>query len=332
MSGSDRSSLRKIVRGGATPRILDLWSVHRRYHATLEYAAKPFFRNVRLNAAFLLKHTVRPHDRPYLHTDNPVATKLIIPVSIDDLMMGGHSFFVEEKGFDRRLREFLGVGPANAKFDADLERIKELAKLPSFDPFLLAERYANADRPVARFYFNISPGEQAAMLAHVTRQIFGIVNLAFNNEILTPEDDRAKRFAKQLLDGGSDAKLSALRKTLGMSEDQYEAGLFGWKGILYYRWRIRQTRDELRRFLIELNDVTVRGATAEEHQEINDTRRAILGMVKDRWRALTSVTDDYDSIYNRFCQGCDPTAIRTSCSRPTPISSNSAATCRRSPT
>lgn len=170
------------------------------------------------------------------------------------------------------------------------------------------------------------------MLAHVTRQIFGIVNLAFNNEILTPEDDRAKRFAKQLLDGGSDAKLSALRKTLGMSEDQYEAGLFGWKGILYYRWRIRQTRDELRRFLIELNDVTVRGATAEEHQEINDTRRAILGMVKDRWRALTSVTDDYDSIYNRFCQGCDPTAIRTSCSRPTPISSNSAATCRRSPT
>ncbi len=64
MSGSDRSSLRRIVRGGATPRILDLWSIHRKYGQTLEFAAKPFFRNIRLNASFMLKHTVRPMTAP----------------------------------------------------------------------------------------------------------------------------------------------------------------------------------------------------------------------------------------------------------------------------
>jgi hypothetical protein len=310
MSGSDRSSLRRIIRGGATPRILDLWSIHRRFGETLEYAAKPFFKNARLNASFLIKHTVRPHDRPYLLTENPVATKLIIPVSTDDLAMGGHSFFVEEKGFDRRLKEFLGTGSINPQFDADLARVKELAAMPSFDPFLLADRYANSDRPVARFYFNIAPDEQEAMLAHVTRQIFGIVSMAFDDDILNPDDDRARKFARQLLDGQDRERLAGLRETLGMDEAQYEEGIFGWKGLLYYRWRIREARDDLRRFLIELNDVTVRGATWEENKEVSDIRRAILKMSKDRWRALTSVIDDYDSQYARFCEGGDPTAIR----------------------
>lgn len=310
MNGSDRSSLRRIVRGGATPRILDLWSIRRRYSDTLEYAAKPFFRNARLNACFLIKHTVRPHDRPYLLTENPVATKMIIPVSMDDLSMGGHSFFVEEKGFDRRLREFLGTGSVNPEFDTDLNRIKELAGMPSFDPFLLADRYASCERPVARFYFNISPDEQEAMLSHVTRQIFGIVSMAFDDEILNPDDDRARKFARHLLDGQDRERLSGLRETLGMKEDQYEQGIFGWKGILYYRWRIREARDDLRRFLGELNDVTVRGATWEENKEVSDIRRAILDMAKDRWRALTAVIDNYDSEYARFCDGGDPTAIR----------------------
>lgn len=310
MSGSDRSSLRRIVRGGATPRILDLWSVRRRYGETLEMAAKPFFRNARLNSSFILKHTVRPHDRPYLLSENPVATKLIIPVSIGDLSMGGHSFFVEEKGFERRLKEFLGVGVLNKHYDTDLARVKELAALPSFDPFLLADRYAAAERPVARFYFNISQDEQEAMLGHVTRQIIGIVSLAFGDVEIRPEDERVRKFARQLLEGEDGAKLVGLCETLGMSETQYEAGLFGWKGILYYRWRIRDAKADLRRFVIELNDTIVRGATGEEGREIDAIRKTILDSAKARWTALTAVMEKYDREYDRFCKGGDGSALR----------------------
>jgi hypothetical protein len=311
MSGSDRSSLRRIVRGGATPRILDLWSIRRRYGETLEIAAKPFFRNARLNAAFVLKHTVRPHDKPYLLTENPVATKLIIPVSIEDLSMGGHSFFVEEKGFERRLKAFLGVGALNRHYDEDLARVKELAAMPSFDPFLLADRYSGGARPVARFYFNISADEQDAMLGNVTRQILGIVGLAFGDEDIRPEDDRVRKFARQLLDGeDSGQKLAGLRETLGMSEAEYEDGIFGWKGILYYRWRARDVRDDLRRFVIELNDTVVRGATPEESGDVNEIRKAILATARERWQALTAVMEDYDREYDRFCKGGDATALR----------------------
>ncbi len=311
MSGSDRQSLRRIVRGGATPRILDLWSIQRRYGETLEMAAKPFFRNPRLNAAFFLKHTVRPHDKPYLYTENPVATKIIIPVSIEDLGMGGHSFFVEEKGFEVRLKAFLGVGALNKHYDLDLARIRELAEIPSFDPFLMADRYIKGERPIARFYFNISPNEQEAMLGNVTRQICGMVRLAFGDEHIQADDDRARRFAEQLLDSSDTERLSGLRQVLGMDEEQYEQGIFGWKGILYYRWRLREVKDDLRQFLIALNDVIIRGAKPGENKEINEIRKAILEKVRERWTALTAIMDDYDSEYLRFCAGADPTALRS---------------------
>ena len=309
MSGSDRQSLKRIVRGGATPRILDLWSIRRRYGETLEIEAKPFFRNPRLNACFLLKHTVRPHERHYLYTEQPVATKIIIPVSTEDLGMGGHSFFVEEKGFENRLKNFLGIGVLNKHYDLDLARIRELTLMPSFDPFLLADKYGRHERPVARFYFNISPDEQAKMQANVTRQIVGMVRLAFGDETIDIDDERARRFADQLLDGEESRKLSGLRQVLGMAEDEYEHGIFGWKGILYYRWRLREVKDELRQFLIELNDVIVRGAGPAEAKEINDIRRAILATVRQRWTALTAVMDDYDSEYRRFCAGAEASAL-----------------------
>lgn len=311
MGGSDRQSLRRIVRGGATPRILDLWSIQKRYGETLEMAAKPFFRNPRLNASFFLKHTVRPHDKPYLYTENPVATKIIIPVSIEDLGMGGHSFFVEEKGFDARLKAFLGVGALNKHYDLDLARIRELAEIPSFDPFLMADRYTQCERPIARFYFNISPGEQEAMLGNVTRQICGMVRLAFDDEHIQADDERARKFAEQLLDSQDTQRLSGLRHVLGMDEEQYEQGIFGWKGILYYRWRLREVKDDLRQFLIELNDVVVRGAKPGENKEINEIRKAILSTVRERWTALTQIMDDYDGEYRRFCGGADSTALRS---------------------
>jgi hypothetical protein len=311
MSGSDRQSLRRIVRGGATPRILDLWSVQRRYGESLEMAAKPFFRNPRLNASFILKHTVRPHEKPYLYTENPVATKIIIPVSTEDLGMGGHSFFVEEKGFEVRLKAFLGVGVVNKHYESDLARIRELAEIPSFDPFLMADRYIKGERPIARFYFNISPGEQEAMLGNVTRQICGMVRLAFGDDQIQADDERARRFAEQLLDSEDTERLSGLRHVLGMDEEQYEQGIFGWKGILYYRWRLREVKDDLRQFLIELNDAVVRGARPEENKEINEIRKAILARVRERWTALTDIMDDYDSEYRRFCAGADASALRS---------------------
>ena len=311
MSGSERTHLRWIVQGGATPRILDLWSIRKRYGHTVAHESNPFFENARLNASFIIKHTVRPHERSILLTERPVVTKLIVPVGRDDLGMGGHSFFIEERAFERRLRDFLGVSKHNIHYENDYERLKELAKMPSFDPFLMADTFTRCERPVARLYFSITPKEQAEMRGYVARQISGFVGMAFGAAELAEDDDRALRFAEQLLDQDQADKMIHLRKTLGMSEEEYAEGIFGWKGMLYYRWRLQLELDALKKFAMELNDCIVRGATPAEHNEINATRRKILNETRARWSGLTAVISEYDTEFAKFCQGGDASSIRS---------------------
>lgn len=310
MNNADRTHLKWIVQGGATPRILDLWSIGRRFHDKPDQISHPFFRNPRLNASFLIKHTVRAEDRTYLATEDPVVTKVIIPVNTADLSMGGHTFIVEERDFDSRLRKFLGAGSENKHFDADLERLKDLADLPSFDPFLLADRYAECHHPVARHYFSITEADQVAMRRHVAQQIAGVVGLAFGAGELKREDRRALKFAEQLLCDDPSDSMNQLRTTLGLSGDEFSQGIFGWKGTLYYRWSVDVAKYELRDFLREMNALTISSATPAETEQINKIRRSIISEVRNRWRALSSIIDEYDREFALFCHGGDPTVIR----------------------
>lgn len=80
-----RSDLRQIVKGGATSRILDLHSIAQAFGDRLDYSERPFFNHSRLNRCFVVKHTVRAHERPYVMSNQPVVTKLLIPLAQEDL-------------------------------------------------------------------------------------------------------------------------------------------------------------------------------------------------------------------------------------------------------
>lgn len=308
------ANLKRIVQGGTSFRILDLYSIHRRFRHKSDHGNLPFFYNRRLNTAFLIKHTARKHERPYLVTDNPVVTKVIVPVTTSDLAMGGHSFFVEERGFEPKLREFIGQDSNELAYSHDLERLRDLAALPSFDPFLLSNRFRDHDSPVADLYFNISDQDLEKMEGYVADQVADMVNLAFNTVDVSPDDDgarkRAIRFARYILAGEEDERFDQLQHALDLDESKYRAAIFGWKGILYYRWRISDEKDALRRFLIAINDLVVTGMTQSERFMIDEIRRDIISETRKRWRSLQTIMAEYETEYGRFATGGDPRAIR----------------------
>jgi hypothetical protein len=305
------SNLRKIVQGGATPRIFDLFSVSRAHAHDFEFERAPFFQHPKLNHAFLIKHTVRPHERPLLPLDSAIVTKLIIPVSIDDLGMGGHSLFIEERRGLNKLRKFLEVSEVGVdSLDADIGRLRELAALPSFDPFLLAERFSKRDRPIHPRYFNITLKERNAMQASVARQIAGVVGMAFGQDELAEDDDRAMKFAVEIINGDDTPKMNLLRQTLGMTREEFADGMFGWKGVLYYRWKLTDATDRLRRFVMELDDLIIRGLSDSDRQKINQMRCVILAETRQRWATLVSVMDSFDREFDRFCKSGEATTIR----------------------
>ena len=309
-----QANLKRIIQGGTSFRILDLYSIHRRFKHKSDHSNLPFFYNRRLNTGFLIKHTARKHERPYLVTDNPVVTKVIIPVTTTDLAMGGHSFFVEERGFEPKLREFIGQDSNELAYSHDLERLRDLAAMPSFDPFLLSNRFRDHDSPVADLYFNISDEDLQTMEGYVAEQVSDMVNLAFNSVDVTPDENgarqRAVRFARYILAGEDDERFDQLQHALDLDEHDYREAIFGWKGILYYRWRMYREKDALRRFLIAINDLIVTGMTHSERFMIDEIRRDIITETRKRWRSLLDVMAEYETEYARFATGGDPRAIR----------------------
>ncbi|WP_339741171.1 hypothetical protein [uncultured Maricaulis sp.] len=305
-----RSDLRNILKGGATSRILDLHSIALRHAGQEAHGEAPFFLHPRLNQAFIVKHTVRAHERPYVMSNQPVVTKVLVPLARDDLSLGGHAVFVEEIGFAAKMRSLFERPDDPHLLDLDLTRLRELAVLPSFDPFLLAERYRENSRPIAPLYFDISAEEIARMEKTVAEQIVSVVSLAFGSGRSGQDEQRALRFAQSLLSNESEGRLSALRQSLDMTLPEFKAGMFGWKGILYYRWSMSEAFANLKHFLQQIKTASIVGATESERRDIEYMRRQIIEETRARWSSLSSVMDEYDQVFTRFSSGQDTNSFK----------------------
>lgn len=303
-----RSDLHGIVKGGATSRILDLHSIALRYGDEEGLIHRPFFSNPRLNRSFIIKHTVRAHERDYVMSCHPVVTKLLIPLARDDLSLGGHAVFVEEVGFAQKIQLIFEQPDAPMVVEHDMQRLRELAALPSFDPFLLAERFANHDRPVDALYFNITPAEIERMEDSVSGQVSSVVGLAFGHS--DRDEARALRFTRQLLSGDTSGRIGLLRASLDMTPHEFKAGLFGWKGVLYYRWCMSEAVRSLKTFLRDMETVAIVGASRTEDAELEHMRQTVISETRARWSSLTDVMNTYETVFNRFCTGQDARGFR----------------------
>lgn len=300
-----RSDLRFLAKGGATTRVLDLHSIAEKYAGTDAHMDRPFFNHPRLNRCFVIKHTVRAHERPYVMSSQPVVTKILIPLASQDLSLGGHAVFVEEVGFADKIRAQFTHPDDPHLTDLDLIRLRELAGLPSFDPFLLKERFRTSARPISDLYFEISQAEVDRMIDSVAEQIIAVVSLAFKSKRNRRNDERAIDFARQLLSSEDAGRLEALRLSLEMTSTEFERGIFGWKGVLYYRWCMSEIFRSLKTFLAGIREVSIIGTTQSERAELERMRRLIIAETRKRWIALSKIMEEYETVFARFCKGED---------------------------
>ena len=100
-----RRDLSLIRESGSTARVLNLALAYERFGETEEFNAKPMFRNKRLNRSLILKHAVRPHERELFTRPVTSSTKVILPYSVKELELGGVSFLIGERRFERIVRD-----------------------------------------------------------------------------------------------------------------------------------------------------------------------------------------------------------------------------------
>ncbi len=237
------------------------------------------------------------------------ATKVVLPFATSDLSLGGSSFFVGQRDVERLLRESVGGYGDEAQLARDLEILRVVDELPSFDPFLLRERLKRVGHDPARCYFDLSEADMTRMRSFVEREIGRLVDLAFGQDGGMPAPGLSARLAEKLMTDETAKSLEPLRMTLQLSGDEYREGVFAWKGFLYYNWMIGESAARLADLARQILSVKIPLATSDEKMQFAASRQRIVDQLS---AATTRVRDglrSYTAAFNELANG-KPGAFR----------------------
>lgn len=298
-------NLAHLTRSASTARVLNLLKVAQEHGHADDWAARPMFQTPALNTALIIKHRLRRNEVDVFNSRRQVATKIVIPIDSDDLKSGGRYVFVNQRGFEASLLETFGVDPSHP----DVHVLRLMDELPSLDPFLLREQLRRAGVDPAPCYFALSEADLDRMTAFVEGEIEPLVTLSLGPDVTAVGSVR--KMAATILSNRSGARMEALRQTLRLDAEQYEEGVFCWKGFLYYKWALKSLMAEVLAVADAVWSARPVGPVDVHAREYLDRgrdvlRRRILKTCEDAHQTLAV----YDRAYAALTVEGDPTAFR----------------------
>jgi hypothetical protein len=302
----DRSirRLTSLQETASTARVLNLLSVYRRYGEAPEVVQAPVFRNRLLNRSIILKHRLRANEHSEFAAPRSNVTKLLIPMDPADLRVGARYIFLGQRDFD---------AVASSLFADDLKPgardrvvLELIDQLPSLDPFLLREHLRQNGVEPARAYFAVSDADIQRMYDFVRHEVGSLVALSGQGGEIS-----AARFVEKLLSPSADISFEPLREILGLSEREYEEGIFCWRGFLYYKWVLSDIARPAREISEELLRIQPRGARDPDALDyLKHARPRIVSAVKEILGGVRRLLAAYDRAYSGLTKDAKPAAFR----------------------
>lgn len=298
-------NLAHLRRSASTARVLNLLKVYNEHGRDPDWAAKPIFRTPALNRALIIKHRLRRDEFDAFHLRRQVATKVVIPIDAEDLKTGGRFVFVDQRNFERLMRETFGLDATHP----DLNTLRLMDALPSLDPFLLREQLRRGGVEPAPCYFSISDGDLSRMQAFVEGEIRPLVTLSLGDDIETVGS--TSRLAGKILSSDPGDRMEALRETLNLHPDEYQEGVFCWKGFLYYKWVLTSLMSDVAAVAEAVSTVKPIGKVDATSREYLDRGRRILyDRIITTCDEVSQTLRVYDDAYADLTVHGKPTAFR----------------------
>lgn len=299
-----------VQRNESSCRMLDLPSAHLRFHKDPDYKARPLFNSPILNRALILKHTLHNHEREFLRLNRFVGTKIIIPISVGDLSMGGFTAFYEESNFANLIREPACKNLDDDQFGDDMARLAEIAALPSFDPYLASERLKRRGFDVSEHYFNVTNADLERMRTKIGEEVVRLVTLAFK-ACFEDADIHVEKLGELLFDEGNDHTLEPLRLALKLDEAEFRRSMFAWKGFLYYKMQLEDTKSQVKPMIAEMMSLDFAPSHKTKGPPLDRTKRRIAKLMYERYNQINETIMVYDAAFQAFTKSGRPGPFRT---------------------
>jgi hypothetical protein len=303
-SASEVRSLAALGETASTSRVLNLTHIFKSFRHEAAYQMNPFFKDVRLNKAIILKHTLRTSETGIFLQSRRTATKLILPFDPEDLRSGGATIFVNEIRFERFCRDYLEGSPDAVQ---DIELLKLLDGIPSLDPFLIREFLNRNGYKPASCYLKISPGDVQNMVAFAVFEISRLVKVAFGDG----PDTATAKFASKVLSNEMDKDLVPLQRTLRLDDTSFSDGIFSWRGFLYYKWRYIELKQKMASVIEGIMMYQPRGLSDRFVETyLNDVRPEISSRILEITEIIGRSLEVYDRAYGDLVERSEPSRFR----------------------
>lgn len=304
---SDRAvrNLEHLRRTASTARVLNLLKVAHEHGETADWAERPIFQCPGLNAALIIKHRLRRNELDLFPGRRQIVTKVVIPIDSADLKTGGRYLFVDQLGFERALQEAFGLG----RDHPDLTTLRLIDQLPSLDPFLLREQLRRGGLDPAPCYFALSEADLEKMQAFVQHEIEPLVSLSLGGDLAALSS--IERLAAKILSNTPGDRMEMLGQTLRLAPEQYQEGVFCWKGFLYYKWSLSAMTADVGRVAEALAQVKPAGPSDPAAREYIERGRHVLrSHILKTCVEISRTLKVYDEAYAGLTREGNPLAFR----------------------
>jgi hypothetical protein len=304
---SDRAvrSLEFLERSASTARVLNLFQIAKAHGHTAAWREQPLFVTPGLNQALLIKHRLRRNETDLFRGSRRVATKIVVPIDNRELRAGGRYVFFDQINHAPILKEVFGLNLDHP----DFRTLKLIDDLPSLDPFLLREQLSRGGIRPAPCYFAISEADMQKMLRFVQAEIEPLVQLSLGGSKASAAS--VARMATKILSNAPGDRMEGLGEVLRLNPEQYEEGIFCWKGFLYFKWSLGSMADEIASVMSKVASIKPVGPMDSDSRAYLSRGREVLGEQIQRARAETRQTlKIYDEAYAGLTEDGNPLIFR----------------------
>ena len=300
-------NLDNLRTSASTARVLNLLRVARDHDRTEGWRDAPLFENPTLNRSLIIKHRLRRNEVEEFRVRRYVATKIVLPIDGSDLRVGGRYLFVDQVGFDQTMEQSLGIGPTHP----DRRILDLIDELPSLDPFLLREQLRRNGHAPDTCYFNVSEADLVRMGEFVASEIAPLVDLSMGPDADLAAENPVARLTAKIMSNSAGEDMSALGQTLMLKPEEYEEGVFCWKGFLYYKWALQAITGDIGWVVDSVKRARPRGRVdADQHVAIDRAKEQVRRRIVLTCEATADMLRVYDDAFRGLTKEGRPTAFR----------------------
>jgi hypothetical protein len=191
-----------------------------------------------------------------------ISTRAFFPYDEDNITDGGESTSVQPDRIARILRQKGALRKGEELSQHDLNVLRVMDELPTFDPFLLLSRRQEleVERSVASGYFEITEAEWEWIRRPIRGKVAQLVNRAFltgtpskgseaeNQSLIRSNARMTETVVDSIWRGKPTESVAALMRSFRLDEHSIEKTLFSWKGVTYYEHLHDQNLDGMHAF------------------------------------------------------------------------------------